>query len=277
MAIQYIHMTVICLLYFWTMALAADQQCKDSYEKDGKCCELCPPGTFLKKQCTASTKTDCGDCPVGSYSESNDLFEDCQPCLKCQHGYTRVCTTTANTNCVCGSGFLCSDHECSKCEKEKICRKGEELKRTGSREYTWKCVPCPNNTYSDTEHGHCKLLTQCGAHGLVVIFPGNKTHNSKCGIHAAGNKEDGGSIQLILAIGSFFFTVTLLAFLTHACIRIIRHKKPEAMNCPATSISITSPDICGCPLSKEESGGQLIQQVETKDHARQSLLSFHQC
>ncbi|XP_041743461.1 tumor necrosis factor receptor superfamily member 18 isoform X3 [Coregonus clupeaformis] len=254
MAIQYIHMTVICLLYFWTMALAADQQCKDSYEKDGKCCELCPPGTFLKKQCTASTKTDCGDCPVGSYSESNDLFEDCQPCLKCQH-----------------------DHECSKCEKEKICRKGEELKRTGSREYTWKCVPCPNNTYSDTEHGHCKLLTQCGAHGLVVIFPGNKTHNSKCGIHAAGNKEDGGSIQLILAIGSFFFTVTLLAFLTHACIRIIRHKKPEAMNCPATSISITSPDICGCPLSKEESGGQLIQQVETKDHARQSLLSFHQC
>ncbi|CAB1353388.1 unnamed protein product [Coregonus sp. 'balchen'] len=232
MAIQYIHMTVICLLYFWTMALAADQQCKDSYEKDGKCCELCPPGTFVKKQCTASTKTDCGDCPVGSYSESNDLFEDCQPCLKCQHGYTRVCTTTANTNCVCGSGFLCSDHECSKCEKEKICRKGEELKRTGSREYTWKCVPCPNNTYSDTEHGHCKLLTQCGAHGLVVIFPGNKTHNSKCGIH---------------------------------------------VNCPATSISITSPDICGCPLSKEESGGQLIQQVETKDHARQSLLSFHQC
>lgn len=41
---QYIHMTVICLLYFWTMALAADQQCNDSYEKDGKCCELCPPG-----------------------------------------------------------------------------------------------------------------------------------------------------------------------------------------------------------------------------------------
>lgn len=45
--------------------------------------------------------------------------------------YARACTSTANANCSCGSGFLCSDHVCSKCEKEKKCRKGEELKRTG--------------------------------------------------------------------------------------------------------------------------------------------------
>uniref|UniRef100_A0A8C7PFT8 TNFR-Cys domain-containing protein n=1 Tax=Oncorhynchus mykiss TaxID=8022 RepID=A0A8C7PFT8_ONCMY len=138
---QYIQMTVICLLCFWTMGLAADLRCNDMYEKDGRCCELCPPV------------------------------------------YARACTSTANAICLCGSGFLCSDHVCSNCEKEKKCRKGEELKRTGSREYTWKCVPCPNNTYSDTEQGHCKPLTQCDTHGFIVIFPGNKTHNSKCGIH----------------------------------------------------------------------------------------------
>ncbi|XP_014021320.1 tumor necrosis factor receptor superfamily member 5 [Salmo salar] len=237
---QYIQMTVICFLCFWTMGLAADLRCNDMYEKDGRCCELCPPGTFLKKHCTTQAKTDCGDCPADSYSEFSDRTENCQPCLKCQQVYARACTSTANANCSCGSGFLCSDHVCSKCEKEKKCRKGEELKRTGSREYTWKCVPCPNNTYSDTEQGHCKPLTQCGTFGFVVIFPGNKTHNSKCGIH--GNKEDG---RYILAIGFFFFAVVLLVFLIYACIRRIEHK-PKA-------------NIHGCPLSKEESGGQLIQ------------------
>ena len=44
---QYIQMTVICLLCFWTMGLAADLRCNDMYEKDGRCCELCPPGLFL--------------------------------------------------------------------------------------------------------------------------------------------------------------------------------------------------------------------------------------
>jgi hypothetical protein len=46
------------------------------------------------------------------------------------------------------------------------------------------------------------------------------------------------------------------------------------VNCPATSISITSPDIHGFPLSKEESGSQLILQAETKDNASQILLSM---
>ncbi|KAM9524487.1 tumor necrosis factor receptor superfamily member 11B-like isoform 2-T2 [Salvelinus alpinus] len=231
---QYIQMTVICLLCFWTSGLAADLRCNDMYEKDGRCCGLCPPGTFLKKHCTTHAKTDCGDCPADSYSEFSDRVENCQPCLKCQQ-----------------------DHVCSKCEKEKKCRKGEELKRTGSREYTWKCVPCPNNTYSDTEQGHCKPLTQCGTHGFVVIFPGNKTQNSKCGIHGQGNKEDG---RYILATGFFFFAVILLVFLAYACIRRIGHK-PEA-------------NIHGLPLSKEESEGQLIQQAETKDNASQILLSM---
>ncbi|XP_064823332.1 tumor necrosis factor receptor superfamily member 5-like [Oncorhynchus masou masou] len=257
METQYIQMTIICLLCFWTMGLAADLQCNDMYEKDGRCCGLCPPGTFLKKHCTTHAKTECGDCPADSYSEFSDRLENCQPCLKCQQVYARACTPTANANCLCGSGFLCSDHVCSNCEKEKRCRKGEELKRTGSREYTWKCVPCSNNTYSDTEQGHCKPLTQCDTHGFIVIFPGNKTHNSKCGIYEQGNKEDG---HYILAIGLFFFAVVLLVFLTYACIRRIRHK-PNA-------------NIHRFPLSKEESGSQLIQQAETKDNGSQILLSM---
>uniref|UniRef100_A0A4W5PRJ0 TNFR-Cys domain-containing protein n=1 Tax=Hucho hucho TaxID=62062 RepID=A0A4W5PRJ0_9TELE len=179
---QYIQMTVICLLCFWTMGLAADLRCNDMYEKDGRCCRLCPPGS--------------------------------------------ACTSTSNAHCSCGSGFLCSDHPCP-----YHC----------SREYTWKCVPCPNNTYSDTEQGHCKPLTQCGTQGLDVIFPGNKTHNSKCGIHGT----------LAITVKQFIGIRHLFGF-----------------------ISITSPDIHGCPLSKEESGGQLIQQAETKYNASQSLLSM---
>ncbi|XP_012988402.1 tumor necrosis factor receptor superfamily member 18 isoform X4 [Esox lucius] len=166
------------------MGLAFASLCNETvfYEKEKKCCKLCPRGKFVKNDCTADLETDCRDCPENSFSDSIDRLKECSPCHECQQVFTSKCNQTANAKCSCHPGFLCSNLDCTKCEQKK-CSKGEEVKRTGSIEYTYKCVVCPNNTYSDTEEGPCKPLTRCEASGYVPIFPGNKTHNAQCGLH----------------------------------------------------------------------------------------------
>ncbi|XP_012988401.1 tumor necrosis factor receptor superfamily member 18 isoform X3 [Esox lucius] len=211
------------------MGLAFASLCNETvfYEKEKKCCKLCPRGKFVKNDCTADLETDCRDCPENSFSDSIDRLKECSPCHECQQVFTSKCNQTANAKCSCHPGFLCSNLDCTKCEQKK-CSKGEEVKRTGSIEYTYKCVVCPNNTYSDTEEGPCKPLTRCEASGYVPIFPGNKTHNAQCGLHA---------------------------------------------NSPTISVSVAPQDVCGCPLSKEESVGQHIQPTESDNYSNQSLLS----
>ncbi|XP_012988400.1 tumor necrosis factor receptor superfamily member 18 isoform X1 [Esox lucius] len=255
------------------MGLAFASLCNETvfYEKEKKCCKLCPRGKFVKNDCTADLETDCRDCPENSFSDSIDRLKECSPCHECQQVFTSKCNQTANAKCSCHPGFLCSNLDCTKCEQKK-CSKGEEVKRTGSIEYTYKCVVCPNNTYSDTEEGPCKPLTRCEASGYVPIFPGNKTHNAQCGLHDKKEKLD--AIKLIMAIGFFFFGFSLLMFLTCACFWISKQKpKARATNSPTISVSVAPQDVCGCPLSKEESVGQHIQPTESDNYSNQSLLS----
>lgn len=46
--------------------------------------------------------------------------------------YAQNCTSTTNAQCSCGKDFLCSNKDCTKCEKSK-CPAGEEMEWTGRR------------------------------------------------------------------------------------------------------------------------------------------------
>ncbi|KAL0978733.1 hypothetical protein UPYG_G00174440 [Umbra pygmaea] len=264
---QYTLMT--CLLIFGTMGVALDPPCNKTscYEKNNLCCNLCPAGTFVKKDCTAKVQTKCEACPNGFYSEANDHMKECIKCNTCQH-VDMKCTSTANAICSC-PGILCLDTYCTKCVQMK-CSKGEELNRTGEYEFIYKCDPCPNNTYSDTEDGVCKPLTKCEAN--VSNFLGNKTHNAQCGTPALPKEEESpGLIQITWVTGFFFFGFSFLMFASLVCIWLTRNKH-TVNNCPPTRNSIASQDICGCPLSKEETVGQHIQKAESKDNSSDGLL-----
>ncbi|XP_071751376.2 tumor necrosis factor receptor superfamily member 18 [Centroberyx gerrardi] len=240
-------------------------------EIKGRCCELCPPGEYVKDYCSQDHSTVCSPCEEGHYSAQYDAWQNCEECHTCQHEYVRKCTSTTNAECSCRPGFLCSNHVCSQCEK-KTCKKGEELKRTGLKDYSYKCEPCPDNTYSDSNEGHCKPFTQCSANGFTSFFPGNKTHNSVC--HLPRIQTDGHSTQVILAVGFLFISFAFLVLLFYACVRSLR--KLKAKNRHAANVCVVSQQTSDFHLSKEESGIQLILQDEPKEGTRVSQLALEQ-
>ncbi|XP_073323761.1 tumor necrosis factor receptor superfamily member 18 [Pagrus major] len=164
-------------------------------EVEGRCCNMCPPGEFLKELCTEQHQTVCSPCEMGSYSSEYNMFGKCEECSSCQQEYAEKCTPTANVRCRCSSGFLCSNNVCSSCEENK-CVTGERRNRTvidksaseGLEEYSYHCEPiCSDNAYYEVKDNVCKPRTQCAIIGLAELFPGNKTHNSVCDGGASDN------------------------------------------------------------------------------------------
>uniref|UniRef100_A0AAR2L3N7 TNFR-Cys domain-containing protein n=1 Tax=Pygocentrus nattereri TaxID=42514 RepID=A0AAR2L3N7_PYGNA len=127
---------------FFSMCLAVDCNWKTHYEYRGNCCLACPA-----EPCTSH----CEDCPE----------------------------TATNTRCACSDNPLCSDDRCSECEPRPRCQRGEELRRTGAFSFTYVCEPCQDNMYSDAEDSMCEPIVK--KLGLGELFPGNRTHNARCG------------------------------------------------------------------------------------------------
>ncbi|XP_035517629.1 tumor necrosis factor receptor superfamily member 18 [Morone saxatilis] len=252
-------LAVICVLSIWTTGYAADCGVRQT-KTNGRCCDLCPPGEYVKAFCTEQRKTVCSPCGEGYYSSQYNLFDRCEKCRSCQQEYAEKCTRTTDTTCLCRSGFLCSNDVCSKCEENK-CVTGEKLKRTGSIVYSYHCEPaCSNDAYFDVKENVCKPRTQCSLFGLAEQFPGNKTHNSVCD---GGDMHRNGTyfIHVILGIGFVLLSLTILVLISYACIKNLRKHKPYAHHIGIAAVSTNTGDF---HLSKEESGFQLIIQDESR-------------
>ncbi|XP_071077184.1 CD27 antigen isoform X4 [Desmodus rotundus] len=93
---------------------------KEHYWAQGKwCCQMCEPGTFLKKHCDGERKAaQCHPCVPGiSYSPDHNSRPHCENCRHCNSGHViRNCTLTANTVCACPKGQECRDNECTNCD-----------------------------------------------------------------------------------------------------------------------------------------------------------------
>ncbi|XP_068567813.1 tumor necrosis factor receptor superfamily member 5-like [Cebidichthys violaceus] len=231
-------LAVVCALSIWTIAAGCGAK-QDLV--DGRCCDLCPPGTYMESFCSAQQLV-CSPCKEGYFSDKYHLFDRCQECRSCQQDYAEKCTPTSNAKCLCRSGFLCSNNICSKCEENK-CVTGEKLNRTdttlgvGLIKYSYTCEPppsCPDNTYFYVKENVCK------------------TH-----------REGIDLIHLLLGIGFVFLSLTLLVFLSYACIKSLRKRK--AYNNP-TEVLAVSTNASDFHLSKEESGLELIVQDESKNN-----------
>ncbi|XP_040014941.1 tumor necrosis factor receptor superfamily member 18 [Xiphias gladius] len=258
-------LAVIHVLSIWTIGYA--RGCGDLRILIGKqCCDLCPPGEYVKEFCTEHKQTVCSPCERGSFSNEYTMFDRCQECQSCKHEYLEKCTPTTNAKCSCPSGFLCSDNVCSTCE-EKKCFAGERLNRTavstgvGLIRYSYQCEPaCPGNAYFDAKEEICKPWTQCSAIGLAELFPGNKTHNSVCDLHAVIHSNGGNSSHEILSIGFVLLSLSLLVFLSSACAKNLRNYKANG-----NPILVAPANDSDFHLSKEECGLQLRIQDEYKD------------
>ncbi|XP_029288111.1 LOW QUALITY PROTEIN: tumor necrosis factor receptor superfamily member 5-like [Cottoperca gobio] len=241
-------LAVLCILNIWTIEYAAG--CGEQYEKDGRCCDQCAPGQYMKDFCKENQQTICSPCEEGTYSQQFNLFDRCEKCRSCQHKYNEKCTATTNTNCSCNYGFLCSNNVCSECEENK-CVTGETLKRTDSSLDTWlityryQCEPsCADDTYFDAKDNLCKK------DGDGIDF-----------------------IHLILGIGFVLLSLTLLVFLSHTCMKSRRDHR--AYNHPMEVLAVST-NASDFHLSKEESGRELIMQDESKNSNSIGLLHLEE-
>ncbi|XP_049438387.1 tumor necrosis factor receptor superfamily member 5-like isoform X1 [Epinephelus fuscoguttatus] len=238
-------LAALCLLIIWTIGRAAG--CRDGQDEvDGRCCDLCPPGKYMTEFCSEHKQTVCRPCKEGYFADQSNMFDRCEKCRTCQQKYAEKCTPTANANCSCLPGFLCSNNVCSKCEENK-CVSGEKPMRTASVqsdgliEYSYQCEPlCTDNTRFNEKEGICE------------------TH-----------REGRDSINLILGISFVLLSLILLVFLSNAFIKTLR--KHKTYKTPVEAISTNATDF---HLSKEESGVTFIMQDETKQSNSLSLMDL---
>ncbi|XP_077386137.1 tumor necrosis factor receptor superfamily member 18 [Festucalex cinctus] len=230
-------------LCIWIVKYAAGSSCSDprTTAVNGSCCKMCPPGQYLEDFCTKTTETVCRPCPDKFFSEQYNAFNKCTPCQSCQgahRDYEKKCSPTANAKCSCRPGFLCSDDACSKC-LENTCDVGEMAVRTGPKQF--KCQPCRDHEYLDVKMNNCTPRTQCSSQGLVVTFPGNKTHDALCGVRETN------PLFVYLGVGCAVLALVLLVILSHV-------GRNVAKNCRADPhLSIM-----------EETGQQLMIQTDSK-------------
>ncbi|XP_061075777.1 tumor necrosis factor receptor superfamily member 18 isoform X1 [Conger conger] len=169
------------------------------------------------------------------------------------------CSNTQNSNCSCHKGFLCISPECDVCQKEVICPRGHQLTKTGNYQYAYYCKPCPDGMYSDTEGGVCKPLQRCDQE---TIFPGNKTHNSKCKTQSPDPTKEphkaSVNMELTLLVILLLCVFTCLAVLVNAC-----KSKAACMKWKQTKKPMkASPSTTVFQLSKEERGDRPIQEID---------------
>ncbi|XP_043097948.1 tumor necrosis factor receptor superfamily member 18 [Puntigrus tetrazona] len=227
---------LLCVCVSWISSLALNCDWTTEYEHENRCCKACPSGHYPKVLCSKN-KSD-------------------SECVNCSTA------TSAIEKCFCKDNHLCSDDKCENCKPREKCKPGQQLKRNGAFDYTYFCEPCPDNTYNDAEDSTCKSITKCAG---GEIFPGNKTHNARCGslakfttVHPGGQWTQNNSSQTThsFMVACLIFTVlTCLVFVMYAVFKICTYKMRTKTSKPLCTHRMALPsDTCICKLSKEEEG-----------------------
>ncbi|XP_031469408.1 tumor necrosis factor receptor superfamily member 25 [Phasianus colchicus] len=140
-----------------------------------RCCNQCPPGTFLQTPCTSHGNDNiCVACPAGTFLSHPNTRPKCDACYTCDHQTFQTvvsnCSATSNIACGCESGHFrecqnkddsCSDFSCKKC---KTCP-GKLLLQPCSDRQDAQCGSCKPDFYAEGSECHpCHMSTPetCG-------------------------------------------------------------------------------------------------------------------
>ncbi|XP_027002131.2 tumor necrosis factor receptor superfamily member 18 [Tachysurus fulvidraco] len=190
----------------------------------------------------------CETCPSGQFPILGFSKNDQSLCKEC---------TGKGDHCFCNN-TLCGDEKCSKCLSSPLCQWGEELSRIGLYEFTYICKSCPNQTYNDEEGKMCKPILDCRKHGLRVIFPGNSTHNARCGssdIQNNGLVITNGLVTTNVLVVCLAITVLgCLAMFIYICIKRPNEQRRLKKLPISSSLKVPCDECTSCKLSKEEMG-----------------------
>ncbi|XP_054638457.1 tumor necrosis factor receptor superfamily member 5 isoform X2 [Dunckerocampus dactyliophorus] len=166
----------------------AECTAEDKYlSKGGRCCDRCPPGSFVQADCDDAKKTQCGACGRGLYTATRNHLSSCIVCRQCSASNNqrtaKECTAHKDTVCGCLTGFFCSRNPCEHCMPATICFPGSGVKvqTTGANDTV--CAPCEKGTYSNVSDSQsaCQMHTRCEDLGRELKTPGTSTTDAICG------------------------------------------------------------------------------------------------
>ncbi|XP_037641833.1 tumor necrosis factor receptor superfamily member 11B-like [Sebastes umbrosus] len=155
----------------------------DPVTSDLLMCDQCPPGTAVKRHCTADTPTECQACPERHFAENWHWGDTCQYCTsvcKERQLVKQKCNSTHDQLCECAPGFhlvveFCITHS--------TCPPGYGVTALGTPVSDTACERCPAGHFSSGESSTeaCQPHRNCSDLGLKTLRWGTSTSNSLCG------------------------------------------------------------------------------------------------
>ncbi|XP_030830229.1 tumor necrosis factor receptor superfamily member 16 [Strongylocentrotus purpuratus] len=159
-------------------------ECKTGvYSTTGECCEECPDGFGVHRQCSDpnATNTICTICETGmTYSSVTSHLMPCQTCTRCSHNevMTSSCSIMQDTECDCAPNYFRTDPQsgvpatgtASMCSQCMFCPPGFGAAVPCSPRQSSRCELCENGTYSDivSSTEGCKKCTVCREGSIVL-------------------------------------------------------------------------------------------------------------
>ncbi|XP_076008653.1 tumor necrosis factor receptor superfamily member 11B-like [Genypterus blacodes] len=168
---------------FQQQAVPPKYQYRDPVTSDLLPCDQCPPGTAVKRHCTADRPTECQPCPERHFAENWHWGDTCQSCTsvcKERQLVQQQCNSTHDQLCECAPGFhlvveFCITHS--------ACPPGYGVASLGTPASDTACVHCPPGHFSvgGSSAEPCLPHRNCTDLGLKTLRQGTSTSDSLCG------------------------------------------------------------------------------------------------
>ncbi|XP_051921729.1 tumor necrosis factor receptor superfamily member 11B-like isoform X2 [Hippocampus zosterae] len=168
---------------FQQQAELSKYQYRDPVTSDLLLCDQCPPGTAVKKHCTADRTTECQACPERHFADSWHWGDSCQYCtLVCKERQLvkQECNSTHDRVCECAAGFhlvveFCITHS--------SCPPGYGVTALGTPVSDTVCKQCPAGHFSGSRSSTepCRPHRNCTDSGLKTLRWGTSASDSICG------------------------------------------------------------------------------------------------
>ncbi|XP_036603476.1 tumor necrosis factor receptor superfamily member 18 [Trichosurus vulpecula] len=199
------------------------------------------------------------------HQEANVLL--CCPCKSS----TRPCPSHELRGCTCATpGEFCEDSDCKSCKKHN-CSPGQQAVLLGNFLFALRCKDCKDGTYSDGIDGKCLPWTDCGREGFLTVRPGNRTHNTLCGMAPLPGSGSGLSnsysvpVAILTGLAAITFMLVIIQLVLH-----IWWVKKEPFIKDRESILPLGPgppdDIGNCPFPEEEWGEKTAEDKAQMGH-----------
>ncbi|KAM8826031.1 tumor necrosis factor receptor superfamily member 11B-like [Synchiropus picturatus] len=169
----------------WAFQQPADPpkyQYRDPVTSDLLLCDQCPPGTAVRRHCTANTPTECQACPERHFAENWHWGDACQYCTavcKERQLVKQECNSTHDQVCECAPGFFLMVEFCI---THSPCPPGYGVAALGTPSSDTVCDRCPAGHYSASSSASepCTPHRNCSASGLKTLRWGTSSYDSVC-------------------------------------------------------------------------------------------------